>query len=139
MTEYPKRSQLTQWEIVEDGEKVHLRIVHDDRPESLVTLTYKQLGETVASLMSAIVQNIGIRVQAKKALSADNSLIPVQPIPAAPFFQMHIAQDRSHVLLEFRSANGMVFQYSMAVAQAEGIARKILQDLDTYPPADKRH
>lgn len=139
MTTYPNRSQLTQWEIVEDGEKVRLRIVHDDRPESLVTLTYKQLAETVASLISAIVQGIGIRAQANKTLTADNTLVPAQPIPAAPFFQMHIAQDRSHVLLEFRSVNGMVFQYSMAVSQAEGIARKILQDLDSYRPADKRH
>lgn len=139
MTDYPKQSQLTQWEIVEEGEKIHLRFVHDDRPESLVTLTYKQLGETVASLLSAIVQNIGIRAQANKALNADNNLIPVQPIPVAPFFQLHIAQDRSHVLLEFQSANGMVFQYPMAVAQAEGMARKILQDLETYQPIEKRH
>lgn len=138
MAEYPPRSQLTKWEIVEDGDKAHLRFVHEDRPESLITLQYRQLGETIALLISALVQSIGIRGQARKELSSDSGPIQSQPIPAVSF-QMHISQDKSHVLWEFQSPHGLSLQVSMAVPQAEGIARKILNDLDSYPSPAKRH
>lgn len=43
-------------------------------------------------------------------------------------FQMHIAEDRSHVILEFR-VKGKQVSIVLKPDQAVGIARKILQDL----------
>jgi len=138
MAEYPPRSHLTRWEIVEQGDKAHLRFVHEDRPESLIALQYRQLGETIALLISALVQSIAIRGQNRKELRSDGGPIPSQPIPAISF-QMHIAQDKSHVRWEFQSPHGLPLQVSMAATQAEGIARKILNDLDSYPSPARRH
>jgi hypothetical protein len=54
-------------------------------------------------------------------------------------FQAHIAENKSHVLLDFQTPHGLSFQFVMPPKQAEGIARKILDDLQIYPSPDRRH
>ena len=46
-------------------------------------------------------------------------------------FQLHIAEDRSHVVFEFR-INDNQLAFALKPEQAVGIARKILQDLASY-------
>ena len=46
-------------------------------------------------------------------------------------FQLHIAEDRSHVVLDFR-VQGKQVAIALKPEQAVGIARKILQDLASY-------
>lgn len=138
MDKYPSRSKLTKFKVINDGDKVQLQFVHEDRPETFVTLEYSLLGETIAFLISALGQSIGMRAQAGKELNNESGKIPAQPIPVGPF-QMNIAEDKSHVVLDFQSPHGLSLQFAMPPKQAEGIARKILDDLQTYPSPDKRH
>ena len=138
MDKYPPRSKLTRFEVIEDGDKIQLQFVHEDRPETFATLEYSLLGETIAFLTSALGQSIGIRAQAGKELNNENGKVPAQPIPAEQV-QMHIADDKSHIVLEFQTPHGLSFQFPMAVKQAEGIARKILDDLETYPSPKMKH
>ena len=140
MPEYPEQSHLAEWSIVKDGDEIRIKVVHKDgSPESLLTFTYEQLGALVPSLCDVLMQSIAVRVTKQKTIPTGKRFQPRLPIPAADQFQLHIAPDRSHVLLEFRAPNGTAFQFAMEPKHAEGIARKILQDLDLYPAPDRKH
>ena len=138
MGNYPSRSKLMKFEIIENGDKVKIDISNEDKPDTNITLDYGLLGEAVSFLTSAIGQTIGIRARAGKELKNELGKIPVQPMPVGPF-QMNIASDKSHVVMDFETPHGLSFQFAMPPEQAEGIARKILDDLQTYPSPDKKH
>ncbi len=126
------------FEVVENGEKVKLDISNENQPDTHITLDYGLLGEAISFLTSAVGQSIGIRAQAGKELKNELGKISAQPIPIGPF-QMNIASDKSHVILDFETPHGLSFQFAMPPQQAEGIARKILDDLQTYPSPDRKH
>lgn len=138
MDKYPSRSKLMKFEIIENGDKVKLDFSNEGHPDAHVTLEYSLLGEAIAFLIAALGQSIGIRAQAGKELISESGKIPAQPITVGPF-QMHVADDKSHVLLDFQSPHGLSLQFAMPPKQAEGIAHKILSDLKIYPSPDKRH
>lgn len=135
MSAYPAESHFKQLEIVDAGEAVQLRFQNRDQADSLLTLPYPQLIATAQAICSAMTQTTAMRLVNGKPPNPTGAVALVQPpMPAGPGFQMHIATDRSHVLLEFPSVNGLAFQFGMTVTQAQGIARKILNDLDIYRP-----
>lgn len=135
MSIYPSESHFKQWEIVSNGESARLRFMNRDMDDSLLTLPYPQMIASAQAICSALTQMTATRIAHGKSPNPNGAVALVQPpMPVDRGFQMHIATDRSHVLLELQSSNGLVFQYSMAVTQAEGIARKILGDLDLYRP-----
>ena len=138
MGKYPPRSKLMRFEIVEKGDKVQIDISNENRPDTHITLDYDYLGEGIAFLIHALGQTIGIREREKKPLKSSSEVVPSHPL-GVDQFQLHIAEDKSHVLLEFQTYNGLSFRFGMAPQQAEGIARKILSDLQIYPPPEKRH
>ena len=138
MDKYPSRSKLMKFEIIENGDKVKIDISNEDRPDTYITLDYGLLGEAVSFLISALGQSIGIRTQAGKELKSKTGKIPAQPMSVGPF-QMHMAPDKSHVILDFETHHGLSFQFAMPPKQAEGIARKILDDLDSYPSPNNIH
>ena len=138
MSEYPSRSKLMKFEIIEKGDKAKIDISNENQPDTNITLDYGLLGDAVSFLTSALGQSIGIRAQAGKELKSELGKILVQPIQVGPF-QMNIASDKSHVVLEFETPHGLSFQFVMPPNQAEGIARKILDDLQTYPSPDRKH
>ena len=138
MDKYPSRSKLMRFEIVEQGDKVQIDVSNENQPDTHITLDYDLLGEGIAFLLHALGQSIGIRAQEKKPLKSSSGAAPSHPLGVNQL-QVHIAEDKSHVLLEFQTHHGLSFQFGMAPQQAEGIARKILTDLQLYPSPDKRH
>ncbi len=140
MSKYPVESHFKQWEITKEGDEAQLRFMNRDQEDSLVTLPYEQLRATAQQMLSALLQATATRLQHGKPLNHIPAALLVQPpIATAGNFQMHIAADRGHVLLEFQSAVGLTLQLGMPVTQAAGIARKVLQDLDTYQSRERQH
>jgi len=138
MDKDPLSSRLTKFEVIEDGDKVQLQFTNEDCSETAVTLEYGALGGAIAMLLSSLGQSIALRIQAEKELSSEAAPTPSIPILAGPF-QMHMATDKSHVLLDFQSPYGMSFQFAMEPDQAEGVANTILNDLNRYLASGKTH
>jgi hypothetical protein len=140
MPSYPEQSHITEWSIAHDGEQLRLKVIHKGTArESLLTFRYEQMGAVFAMIWDGFAQLTGVRASKGKPVPAGDPHPPQLPMQLVGPFVLGIAPDRSHVVLELQVRGGATFRFAMAPTQAEGIARKILNDLDSYPSPDKRH
>jgi hypothetical protein len=140
MGPYPEQSHVAEWRVSDDGERLHLKVVHKDkRPESLLTFTYEQMGAVFAMIWDGFAQLTGVRAMKGKPVPAENPHRPQLPMEVVGKSALDIALDRNHVVLELQVRGGATFRFAMAPTRAEGIARKILNDLDSFPPPNRKH
>ncbi len=129
----PGKSALTGFEIVEDGERIIFRFVHDDRPETLVSLDYQQQRQALAIMLSGLVQTFGIRREHNKPATTEGPPAACMPMPVVEF-QLNIAEDGSHAILGFVLPNHLSIQFVMEAITLKNVARKILSDFESFAP-----
>lgn len=128
MFEYPAESHFKHWEITENGEEVHIRIMNKNSADTFMTYPYRAMRHVLWMTWNSLVQAIAIRVIAKQPVATDADTLQAVPM-AVTATRAYTGEGQLFVIVENILPNGLIVPMTLAPVLAQQLVTELTRCL----------